>query len=80
MLNPKKETSGDVLRINIVPPGHTPWVKITLHKHGIRYSGEKREAGGVDIPKSKSRKKAALEIGEEIIRNSKVLKAWFEQS
>ena len=74
----KKKTRGDVFRINILPPGKTfPWMRIFCHEYGIRYAG--KDVGGVDPKKGKSREEVAKEIGEEIIRNSKILTAWFEQ-
>jgi len=74
----KKKTRGDVFRINILPPGTSfPWVRIFRHEYGIRYGG--KDVGGVDPKKGKSREEVAKEIGEEIIRNSKILKAWFNE-
>jgi len=74
----KKKTRGDVFRINILPPGKTfPWTRIFIHEYGKRYAG--REVGGVNPTWGKSREEVAKEIGEEIIRNSKILTAWFEQ-
>lgn len=75
----KKKTRGDVFRINILPPSTTfPWVRIFLHEYGIRHGG--KDVAGVDPKKWKSREEVAKEIGEEIIRNSKILTAWFKES
>lgn len=72
-----KKTSGDVIRINITPPSDTfPWIRVFLHEYGINESGQ--DVGGMDAKKGKSRDQVAREIGEEIITNSKVLRAWFE--
>ena len=72
-----KKASGDVLRINIAPPSDTfPWIQVHLHEYGIKASG--KQVGGVDAKKGKRRDEVASEIGEEIIRNSKVLTAWLE--
>lgn len=74
----KNKTSGDVFRINITPPSTSfPWVRIFKHPYGIRKAGE--EVGGAGGRKD-SRKKTALMIGELIIKNSKVLSAWFRKS
>jgi len=73
-----KKTRGDVIRINITPPSDTfPWVRIFLHKYGIKKPG-RSVSDNVGANKGKSRKKVACEIGEEIISNSKVLSAWFK--
>ncbi len=70
-----KKTSGDVFRINITPPSDAfPWIRIFLHEYGIKESGQ--EVGSIDASKGKSRGQVALEIGDKIIANSKVLKAW----
>lgn len=72
-----KKTHGDVIRINITPPSDTfPWIQIHVHEYGIKESA--RQVGGVDAKKRKSREEVAREIGEEVVRNSKVLTAWFE--
>ena len=73
----KKKTRGDVFRINITPPADTfPWVRIFLHPYGIRKAGkEVGGAGGLHIPE----KEMAQKIGEQIIRYSKVLPAWFKE-
>ena len=71
-----KKTSGDVIRINITPPSDSfPWIRFFLHEYGIKESG--RDVGGVDARRGKSRDEVAREIGEEIIRNSKILANWF---
>lgn len=73
----KNKTSGDVFRINITPPSTSfPWVRIFRHPYGIRKAG--KEVGGAGGWKD-SRKKTALMIGESIIKNSKVLSAWFRK-
>jgi len=73
----KNKTSGDVFRINITPPSTSfPWVRIFKHPYGIRKAGkEVVGAGGRNDP----REKTALVIGESIIKNSKVLSAWFRR-
>lgn len=74
-----EKTTGDVFRINITPPSTSfPWIKVFLHDYGIRKSGH--EVGGVNAAKGRSREEVARGIGEEIIRNSKVLSAWFEDN
>lgn len=80
--NKLKETAGDVFRINITPPGDTfPWVKIFRHKFGIRGPGREVKSNiGPDEKTSKSREQLAIETGEKIIENSKVLKKWFKES
>ena len=73
-----KSTRGDVIRINITPPGDTcPWIRIFLHKYGIKKPG-RNVSDNVGATKGMSKSKLASEIGEEIIRNSKVLSAWFK--
>jgi len=73
-----EETHGDVFRINILPPGTSfPWIKVFRHPYGIRKAGA--EVGGVDANKKMSRERVALDIGETIIRNSKVLSSWFAE-
>jgi len=70
-----KKTSGDVFRINITPAASTfPWIKIFRHPYGIRKAGKEVDGAG---GRKDSRRKTALMIGESIIRNSKVLSAWF---
>ena len=70
-----KKTSGDVFRINVTPAAHTfPWIRIFRHPYGIRKAG--KEVGGAG-GRNDSKRKVALKIGEVIIRNSKVLSAWF---
>ncbi|GAB4437276.1 MAG: hypothetical protein Fur0044_34220 [Anaerolineae bacterium] len=74
-----KKTTGDVFRLNITPPSTSfPWIRVFLHEYGIRKSGQ--EVGGVNAAKGRSRDEVARYIGEEIIRNSKILSAWFEDS
>ena len=71
-----KKTRGDVLRINITPASTTfPFIRLFRHPYGIRRPG--REAGMAGAQNGKSRKTVALEIGEEVIKNSKILSAWF---
>lgn len=36
-----KKMHGDVLRINITPPGQSyPWIHIFVHEYGIKQSGK----------------------------------------
>lgn len=73
-----KKTRGDVFRINITPPSDTfPWIRIFKHDYGIKKGGESvsDEIGAI---KGKSKSKLAKEIGEEIIKHSKVLSKWFK--
>lgn len=77
-----KKTRGDVIRINVVPPKGPrtdtfPWIRIFLHEYGIKSSG-RSVSDEVGATKGKSRDEVGREIGEEVIRNSKVLTAWFE--
>lgn|GEM_PF-2759366 len=68
-------TAGDVFRVYVLPKGtNTPWVRIHLYPYGIKH-GKPNEVGGVDP--TKDRAAVARKIGEEIIRNSKVLRKWF---
>ena len=74
------KTTGDVLRINITPPSTTfPWIKIYRHPYGIRKAGREVNYPGVGAQKGKSREAVALEIGEDVIRSSKVLTDWFKR-
>lgn len=74
-----KKIRGDVFRINITPPSDSfPLIRIFLHEYGIRGSGQEIDSM-LGATKGKSKKKMALEIGEKIIINSKVLSAWFEK-
>ena len=73
----KNKTSGDVFRINITPPSTSfPWVRIFKHPYGIRKAG--KEVGSIGGWKE-TNEKTALMIGESIIKNSKVLSAWFRK-
>jgi len=73
-----KETSGDVIRINITPPSDTfPWIRFFRHKSGIKRKGT--DFGSIDAKIWKSRKDLALEIGEKVISVSKILKSWVEE-
>jgi hypothetical protein len=73
-----KKTRGDVFRINITPPSNTfPLIRIFLHEYGIKESGI--DVGSkIGAIKGKSKKALSHEIGEEIIKNSKILSAWFK--
>ena len=74
-----RKTRGDVLRINITPPSKTfPWIKIYRHPYGIRKAGAEANYPGAGAQKGKSRKEVALEIGEDVIKSSKVLTNWFK--
>ncbi len=71
-----KRTKGDVLRINITPASkRCPWIKLFRHPYGIMGNG--REMGSMNATEDKKRKVVAQEIGEMVIRGSKVLKNWF---
>ena len=73
-----KKTSEDVFRINITPPSHTfPAVQIFVHEYGIK-EPDRIASQAVEATKDKSKDEIAKEIGLEIIKNSKVLKAWFK--
>jgi hypothetical protein len=75
-----KKTSEDVFRINITPPSHTsPSVQIFVHEYGIK-EPDRIASQAVEATKDKSKDEIAKEIGLEIIKNSKVLKAWFKEN
>jgi len=74
-----KKTRGDVFRINITPAGKTfPWIRIFKHEFGIKRGG-KGISDEIGATKGKSRSRLAREIGEEIIKYSKVLPVWFKR-
>lgn len=74
-----KKTRGDVFRINITPAGTSfPWIRIFNHEFGIRRGG-KEVSNEIGATKGKSRSRLAREIGEAIIKNSKVLPVWFKK-
>ena len=75
-----KKMSEDVFRINIMPPSATfPSVQIFVHEYGIK-EPDKIASQAVAATKDKSKDEIAKEIGLEIIKNSKVLKAWFKDN
>ena len=75
-----KKTSEDVFRINITPPSGTlPFVQIFVHEYGIK-EPDRIASQAVAATKDKSKDEIAKEIGREIIKNSKVLKAWFKEN
>jgi hypothetical protein len=75
-----KKTSEDVFRINITPPSDTsPWVQVLVHEYGIK-EPDRIASQAVEATKDKSKDEIAREIGLEIIKNSKVLKAWFKEN
>jgi len=72
-----KETSGDVFKVYVTPPSSSfPWIQVFKHEYGIKKKGQL--VGGINASKGIDREVIALRIGEEIIRNSKVLQDWFE--
>ena len=72
-----EETTGDVIRINITPPSDTfPWIRIFRHPEGIKRSAQ--DVGGIDAKRTKTREQIASEIGNEIIKNSKILSDWYK--
>ena len=72
--------SEDVFRINITPPGGTlPSVQIFVHEYGIN-EPDRIASQTVEVTKDKDKDEIAKEIGLEIIKNSKVLKAWFKEN
>jgi len=74
------KTSEDVFRINITPPtGTSPAIQIFVHEYGINQPG-RIASQTVEVTKDKDKDEIAKEIGLEIIKNSKVLKAWFKEN
>ncbi len=73
-----KNTSGDVIKINITPPSDTfPWVRIFRYPYGL--SGKKPfSIAEIDAKRKKGKEKVAKEIGEAIINGSKILSNWFK--
>lgn len=75
-----RKTRGDVLRINITPASTTfPWIKIYRHPYEIKRAGHETNYPGAGAQNRKTRREVAFEIGEDIIRSSKVLKSWFKK-
>ena len=75
-----KNTSEDVFRINITPPSGTlPSVQIFVHEYGIK-EPDRIASQTVEATKDKNKDELAKEIGLEIIKNSKVLQAWFKEN
>ena len=75
-----KKASEDVFRINITPSSGTlPSVQIFVHEYGIN-EPDRIASQTVEATKDKSKDEIAKEIGLEIIKNSKVLKAWFKEN
>ena len=74
-----KETSGDVIRINVTPKSTTfPWIKIFRHPEGIR-AGKSEEVSSIDAKSQLKREELALLIGESIISASKILSTEFPE-
>ena len=74
------KTREDVFRINITPPSGTlPSVQISVHECGIN-EPDRIASQIIEATKDKSKDEIAKEIGLEIIKNSKVLKAWFKEN
>jgi len=74
-----EETSGDVIRINITPPSSTyPWIGFWRHPFGIAHPADPEECGTVEARRPKSRAEVAAEIGEQVIKASRVLSEWFD--
>ena len=75
-----KKTNEDVFRINIMPPsGALPSVQIFVHEYGTK-EPDRIASQTVEATKAKNKDELAQEIGLEIIKNSKVLKAWFKEN
>ena len=75
-----KKTSEDVFTINITPPsGSLPSVQIFVHEYGIK-EPDRIASQTVEATKDKNKDELAIEIGLEIIKNSKVLQAWFKEN
>ena len=75
-----KKASEDVFRINITPPSGTlPSVQIFVHEYGIN-EPDRIASQTIEVTKDKSKDEIAKEIGLEIIKNSKVFKAWFKEN
>lgn len=74
----QKKTHGDVIKINITPAADTfPWIRIFKYPYGL--AGKKPiSIAELDAKREKSKTKVAQEIGEEIIRGSKILSKWFK--
>ena len=75
-----KKTSEDVFRINITSPsGALPSVQISVHEYGVN-EPDRIASQIIEATKDKSKDEIAKEIGLEIIKNSKVFKAWFKEN
>ena len=75
-----KKTSEDVFRINITPPSGTlPCVHIFVHEYGVN-EPDRIASQIIEATKDKSKDEIAKQIGLEIIKNSRVLKAWFKEN
>ena len=75
-----KKTSEDVFRINITSPsGALPSVQISVHEYGVN-EPDRIASQIIEATKDKSKDETAKEIGLEIIKNSKVFKAWFKEN
>jgi tartrate dehydratase alpha subunit/fumarate hydratase class I-like protein len=69
-----------VYRINTtLPSGILPSVQIFVHEYGIN-EPDKVASQIIEATKDKSKDEIAKEIGLEIIKNSKVLEAWFKEN
>lgn len=70
----KRATAGDVFKVYVYPPSTTfPWVRVFRYPYGIK-GGKPQDVGGVNP--TRNRAEVAQLIGEEIIRNSKILSKW----
>jgi hypothetical protein len=70
-----KETTGDVIKINITPKSTTfPWIRIFRYPKGIR-SRKPVDLGGIDANQKcyPTRASLASAIGEAVIKARKVL-------
>ncbi len=68
-----KLTSGDVLRLYVMPPSAAfPWIRLYHHPEGIRRPGIEVDA----MNALRDRQDLARALGEMIISASPVLTAW----
>ena len=75
-----KKASEDVFRINITSPsGALPSVQISVHEYGVN-EPDRIASQIIEATKDKGKDEIAKEIGLEIIKNSKVLKAWLKEN
>lgn len=78
----EKETSGDVIRINITPKGKKspspPELWFFVHPHGIKKPGRKVDRTG-PVQDLANREEFEKEVGKIIVENSKILSKWFEK-